>query len=209
MEVSGQLHGSSSLPPEKEPLYSLDSMLGPRFDLDAVENIKILHCRETNPDRAVCSVSLHRLSYPDSQFPLKGLNSGGRSCTLITDGERIRTSPFSELYVAMERRWCLGAEAACAVKDDDCISRQRNCYPCQRQSLLSLEVGWLSLLQRVIFYVLVDSAVVLFVHFLLRPFTGRERHSLPCFPHFGAMLYEILICWDFFICACQYFGEPG
>jgi hypothetical protein len=40
--------------------------VGPRVGLDAVENRKILHCREANPGHPARSPSLYRLSYPDS-----------------------------------------------------------------------------------------------------------------------------------------------
>jgi hypothetical protein len=52
------------------PLYPrypfLICWVGPRAGLDAVKNRKILHYRESHPDRLTYSPSL-RLSYPDSK----------------------------------------------------------------------------------------------------------------------------------------------
>jgi hypothetical protein len=42
--------------------------MGVRAGVDEVEKRKILHCRESNPDRPAYSPSLYRLSYPDSQI---------------------------------------------------------------------------------------------------------------------------------------------
>jgi hypothetical protein len=64
MEVSGQLHTLSSLPP-KETLPGTH-WIGPRAGLDAVEKKRILHCRESIPGPPACSPPLYRLSYPDS-----------------------------------------------------------------------------------------------------------------------------------------------
>jgi hypothetical protein len=40
--------------------------VGPRDGLDAVEERKILPCRESNPGRPARSPSLYRLNHPDS-----------------------------------------------------------------------------------------------------------------------------------------------
>jgi hypothetical protein len=51
MEVSGQLHASTALPPADRAhgTHWIGSWVGPRVDVGAVEKRKILHCRESNP----------------------------------------------------------------------------------------------------------------------------------------------------------------
>jgi hypothetical protein len=44
----------------------MEGWVSTRAGLDAVENIKILQCRESNPDHPDRSTYVYRLSYPDS-----------------------------------------------------------------------------------------------------------------------------------------------
>jgi hypothetical protein len=50
MDVSGQLHASTALPPgDRAPgTHWIGGWVGPRVDLGAVEKRKILHCMESN-----------------------------------------------------------------------------------------------------------------------------------------------------------------
>jgi hypothetical protein len=68
MDVSGQLHGPAALPPgESAPgTHWIGGQVGPRVGLGAVNEIKFLHCRESNPGRPAHSPSLYRLRYPAS-----------------------------------------------------------------------------------------------------------------------------------------------
>jgi hypothetical protein len=70
MEVSDQLYSPAALPPgERTPgTHWIGGWVGLRAGLDVVEERKIFHCGESNPDRAACSSSLYRLSYPDSNY---------------------------------------------------------------------------------------------------------------------------------------------
>jgi hypothetical protein len=58
MEVSGQLNAPATLPPRKDPRYTLDSWIGgwvgPRAGLDMVVKRKILSpCQESNPRTSI------------------------------------------------------------------------------------------------------------------------------------------------------------
>jgi hypothetical protein len=68
MQVSGQLHKPAALAPGREvPVpIQIGGCVGLRAGLEAVGKRKILSCRESNPGRPFGSVSLYRLSYPDS-----------------------------------------------------------------------------------------------------------------------------------------------
>jgi hypothetical protein len=64
MEVSGQIHASVALHPwKKADTHWIGSWVCPRTSLDAVEKIKILHCRQSNPNRPAGNMSLYWLSY--------------------------------------------------------------------------------------------------------------------------------------------------
>jgi hypothetical protein len=68
MEVGGQLHTPVTLPPgdEAPSTRCIGGWVGPRADLGIVENKKILHYQELNPDCPAHSLSLYWLSYPNS-----------------------------------------------------------------------------------------------------------------------------------------------
>jgi hypothetical protein len=65
---SCEFHASAALttppPPRKSVLgtHWIGDWLGLGVGLDAVENRKILHCRESNPGRPACRSSLYGLS---------------------------------------------------------------------------------------------------------------------------------------------------
>jgi hypothetical protein len=52
MEVRGQLHAHTALPPGKQPpgTHCIGGWVGPRTDLDVMEKRKILPCQEGNTD---------------------------------------------------------------------------------------------------------------------------------------------------------------
>jgi hypothetical protein len=51
----------------KSPQYPSDGRLGePQSRSERCEEVKILHCRESNPGHPAHSLSLYRLSYPNS-----------------------------------------------------------------------------------------------------------------------------------------------
>jgi hypothetical protein len=63
--VSGQIHATTDLPPEKDSRLT-DGRLGTRICLNAVEKRKFLHRWESNPGRPARTRLLYRLSNPDS-----------------------------------------------------------------------------------------------------------------------------------------------
>jgi hypothetical protein len=75
MEVSGQLHAPVALLRRKSPRYAFDR-------LDAVEKVKILHCRESNPGCPARSPSLYRLSYPNSLVSSQVLQNENETCVV-------------------------------------------------------------------------------------------------------------------------------
>jgi hypothetical protein len=55
-------------------IHWIGGWVGPRFLLDAMDKRKIWQCCETNPGSPARSISLYRLSYPDSFLRLSFIN---------------------------------------------------------------------------------------------------------------------------------------
>jgi hypothetical protein len=67
MAESGQLHAPAAFSSEKSPWYALvRRLVEPQGRSGRCGELKICHCRESNPDRRTHSPLLYRLSYTNS-----------------------------------------------------------------------------------------------------------------------------------------------
>jgi hypothetical protein len=56
MEVTGQLHTTTALPPG---IHWIGDWVGPRAGMDAMEKRKLLHCQDSNPGSPARSLPLY------------------------------------------------------------------------------------------------------------------------------------------------------